>query len=283
MEGRMTVCNMSIEAGARAGLVAPDDTTFAYLEGRTHAPKGAAWEAALDDWRSLRSDADAVWDKQVTIDASALTPHVTWGTNPGQVTSIDASIPSPDSFTDPAARESVERALDLHGPPTGHADPRDRCRHGVHRFVHEQPDRGPACRGRDLRGPHGHREAGDGRAGQPRGEGAGRGRGPRPDLHRRRRRLARARVLDVPGDEPRQARPRRTVGEHEQPQLRGPPGPRWPDAPGVARGRRGHRHPRPLRNPRRPRHEGTADRAGDRPSRSSAATSTPTRSSPPTG
>ncbi len=111
MEGRMTVCNMSIEAGARAGLVAPDDTTFAYLEGRTHAPKGAAWEAALDDWRSLHSDADAVWDKQVTIDASALTPHVTWGTNPGQVLSIDARIPSPDSFTDPAARESVERAL----------------------------------------------------------------------------------------------------------------------------------------------------------------------------
>jgi 3-isopropylmalate/(R)-2-methylmalate dehydratase large subunit len=91
--------------------VAPDDTTFAYLEGRTHAPTGAAWEAALDDWRSLRTDAGAVWDKQVTIDASALTPHVTWGTNPGQVASIDASIPSPDSFSDPAVRESVERAL----------------------------------------------------------------------------------------------------------------------------------------------------------------------------
>ncbi|HWM19428.1 MAG TPA: 3-isopropylmalate dehydratase large subunit [Ilumatobacteraceae bacterium] len=111
MEGRMTVCNMSIEAGARAGLVAPDDTTFAYLEGRTHAPKGAAWEAALDDWRSLRTDDGAVWDKQVTIDASALTPYVSWGTNPGQVLSIDASIPSPASYADPAARESVERAL----------------------------------------------------------------------------------------------------------------------------------------------------------------------------
>jgi 3-isopropylmalate/(R)-2-methylmalate dehydratase large subunit len=111
MEARMTVCNMSIEAGARAGLVAPDDTTFAYLEGRAHAPKGAAWEAALDDWRSLRTDAGAVWDKQVTIDAAALTPQVTWGTNPGQVVSIDASVPSPDSYADPAARESVVRAL----------------------------------------------------------------------------------------------------------------------------------------------------------------------------
>ncbi len=126
------------------------------------------------------SDADAVWDKQVTIDASALTPHVTWGTNPGQVASIDARIPSPDDVHRPAARESVERALDVHGSPAGHADPRDRRRHGVHRLVHEQPDRGPARRGRGLRGPHRHREAGDGRAGQPRREGAGRGRRARP-------------------------------------------------------------------------------------------------------
>ena len=151
MEGRMTVCNMSIEAGARAGLVAPDDTTFAYLEGRTHAPKGAAWEAALDDWRSLRTDAGAVWDKQVTIDAAALTPYVSWGTNPGQVLSIDANIPSPDSYTDPAAARVGRTGAHLHGPRARHADPRHRCRHGVHRIVHEQPDRGPARRGRDLR------------------------------------------------------------------------------------------------------------------------------------
>ena len=91
MEGRMTVCNMSIEAGARAGLVAPDDTTFAYLEGRAHAPKGAAWDAAVDDWRTLRSDDDAAWDREVRIDAATLRPQVTWGTNPGQVTSIDGA------------------------------------------------------------------------------------------------------------------------------------------------------------------------------------------------
>jgi 3-isopropylmalate/(R)-2-methylmalate dehydratase large subunit len=112
MEGRMTVCNMSIEAGARAGMVAPDDTTFAYLEGRAHAPTGAAWEAAVEEWRSLRSDDDAQWDRQVHVDATRIRPQVSWGTNPGQVTSIDGTVPSPDEFADPAARESVARALE---------------------------------------------------------------------------------------------------------------------------------------------------------------------------
>ncbi|HEY3483851.1 MAG TPA: 3-isopropylmalate dehydratase large subunit, partial [Ilumatobacteraceae bacterium] len=112
MEGRMTVCNMSIEAGARAGMIAPDETTFAYLEGRAHAPDGAAWEAAVADWRTLHSDEGAVWDKEVRIDASSLTPHVTWGTNPAQVAGIDASVPSPDDFDDPTTRETVERALE---------------------------------------------------------------------------------------------------------------------------------------------------------------------------
>src|SRR4051794_4976854 len=85
MEGRMTVCNMSIEAGAKAGLVAPDDTTFAYIEGRKHAPKGAEWERALDAWRSLPTDLAAQFDRQVHLDATRITPHVSWGTNPGQV------------------------------------------------------------------------------------------------------------------------------------------------------------------------------------------------------
>src|SRR5205823_1346558 len=85
MEGRMTVCNMSIEGGARAGMVAPDETTFRYLEGRPHAPRGAAWEAALDAWRALTTDAGVVYDRMVTIDATRLVPHVTWGTNPGMV------------------------------------------------------------------------------------------------------------------------------------------------------------------------------------------------------
>src|SRR3954453_7085245 len=119
MEGRMTVCNMSIEAGARAGLIAPDDTTFAYLEGRPHAPKGAAWERALDDWRGLVTDDGAAFDKEGTLDAAALRPHVSWGTNPGQVVAIDDAVPDPDSFLDPSAREAAQRALTYMGLKAG--------------------------------------------------------------------------------------------------------------------------------------------------------------------
>ena len=111
MEGRLTVCNMSIEAGARAGLVAPDDVTFAYLEGKPHAPSGADWEAALDYWRSLPGDQDAVFDREVTLDAGTLTPYVTWGTNPGQALPLAASVPDPDAFTDQDQRAAAERAL----------------------------------------------------------------------------------------------------------------------------------------------------------------------------
>ncbi len=115
MEGRMTVCNMSIEGGARAGMIAPDDTTFAFLEGRDHAPKGAAWEQALDYWHSLPTDPGATFAKEVVLDASELAPHVTWGTNPAQVTRIDGTVPDPDSFATPAERESAARALDYMG------------------------------------------------------------------------------------------------------------------------------------------------------------------------
>ena len=119
MEGRMTVCNMSIEAGARAGLVAPDDTTFAYLEGRPFAPTGRRWEEALDHWRTLSSDGDAAWDSQVSLDATQLRPHVTWGTNPGQVTTIDGAVPDPDSFAEPNEREAASRALTYMGLTAG--------------------------------------------------------------------------------------------------------------------------------------------------------------------
>jgi len=111
MEGRMTVCNMSIEAGARAGMVAPDDTTFAYVEGRPHAPIGADWERALNDWRSLPTDEGATFDREVTIDAAELRPYVTWGTNPSQSVTIDEAVPDPDVFNDPAKREAARRAL----------------------------------------------------------------------------------------------------------------------------------------------------------------------------
>jgi 3-isopropylmalate/(R)-2-methylmalate dehydratase large subunit len=104
MEGRMTVCNMSIEAGARAGLVAPDETTYAWLEGRPNAPAGADWAAALEDWRSLPTDEGATFDAEVEIDATGLRPHVSWGTNPGQTVTIDDVVPEP-------ADEAAERAL----------------------------------------------------------------------------------------------------------------------------------------------------------------------------
>ena len=111
MEGRMTVCNMSIEAGAKAGLIAPDDTTFAYIEGRARAPKGAAWEAALDDWRTLPTDARATFDKEVVLQAADITPHVSWGTNPAQVVPLGASVPDPDSFGSTGERDAAHRAL----------------------------------------------------------------------------------------------------------------------------------------------------------------------------
>jgi 3-isopropylmalate/(R)-2-methylmalate dehydratase large subunit len=111
MESRMTICNMSIEAGARAGMVAPDDTTFAYLEGRPAAPQGAEWESALDRWSTLASDSDAVFDTEIEIDVADLAPQVTWGTNPGMVAPIDGVVPDPADYPDAEERETVERAL----------------------------------------------------------------------------------------------------------------------------------------------------------------------------
>ena len=112
MEGRMTICNMSIEAGARAGMVAPDETTFAYLEGRQHAPKGQDWEDAVAYWRTLPTDDGATFDAEVFIDADELEPFVTWGTNPGQGSSLSASVPNPAEIADPNERAAAERALE---------------------------------------------------------------------------------------------------------------------------------------------------------------------------
>ena len=119
MEGRMTVCNMSIEAGARAGLIAPDETTYAYLKGRPHAPKGELWDEAVLAWGELHSDPDAVFDREVTLDATKLRPFVTWGTNPAQGVTIDASVPDPASYSDPGQRGAAERALVYMGLTAG--------------------------------------------------------------------------------------------------------------------------------------------------------------------
>jgi len=112
MEGRMTICNMSIEAGARAGMVAPDETTFAYLKGRPHAPEGADWDSALAYWRTLPTDDGATFDAEVFLNADELEPFVTWGTNPGQGVSLSDTVPNPTDFSDPQDRASAERALE---------------------------------------------------------------------------------------------------------------------------------------------------------------------------
>jgi len=119
MEGRMTVCNMSIEAGAKAGLIAPDDVTFEYLKGRPHAPTGAAWDEAVAAWRQLHTDDGATFDKEVTIDARTLRPHVSWGTNPAQVIPIDGVIPSPKDASDPQVADTISRALEYMGLAPG--------------------------------------------------------------------------------------------------------------------------------------------------------------------
>jgi 3-isopropylmalate/(R)-2-methylmalate dehydratase large subunit len=119
MEGRMTVCNMSIEAGAKAGLIAPDETTFEYLKGRENAPKGEKWDAAVAAWKQLRTDDGAKWDKEVFIDASTLTPYVSWGTNPAQVLPIDGVIPSPDDAPTETEADTIRRALDYMGLTPG--------------------------------------------------------------------------------------------------------------------------------------------------------------------
>lgn len=121
MEGRMTICNMSIEAGARAGMIAPDDTTFAYVKGRPHAPSGADWDEAVAYWRTLPSDDDAVFDEEVIIDAAELSPFVTWGTNPGQGVPLSGNVPVPADIADPVERAAAEKSLAYMGLTGGEA------------------------------------------------------------------------------------------------------------------------------------------------------------------
>jgi 3-isopropylmalate/(R)-2-methylmalate dehydratase large subunit len=119
MEGRMTVCNMSIEWGARAGMIAPDETTFDYLKGRTHAPSGADWDAAVEYWKTLRTDDDASFDSEVTLDAAEISPFVTWGTNPGQGAPLSATVPDPADYPENSDRIAAEKALAYMGLKAG--------------------------------------------------------------------------------------------------------------------------------------------------------------------
>ena len=119
MEGRMTVCNMAIELGAKAGLIAPDETTYEYIKGRKFSPEGEEFDAAVEYWNTLKTDADAEFDAVVTLEAADIKPQVTWGTNPGQGISVDAPIPAPESFSDPVEKASAEKALAYMGLEAG--------------------------------------------------------------------------------------------------------------------------------------------------------------------
>ena len=152
MEGRMTVCNMTIEAGARAGLIAPDAKTFAYLKGRPKAPAGAAWDAAMRHWESLHSDEGAVFDKEVRLDASQLPPLVTWGTSPQDVATITGTVPSLEAGLSETKKASIARALELHGAEGRRENHGYQHRPGVHRLLHQWQDRGSARRRQDGRG-----------------------------------------------------------------------------------------------------------------------------------
>ena len=158
MEGRMTICNMTIEGGARAGMVAPDDTTFAYLEGRPGRAEGRRLGAGTRRVARPSTDPGATFDREVEIDVAELAPQVTWGTNPGMVAPISSAVPDPASYDDPAERRAVERALGYMGLEPGTPLQRDPGRPCLHRLVHELADRGSA------RGGGGRRRAATSRA-----------------------------------------------------------------------------------------------------------------------
>jgi 3-isopropylmalate/(R)-2-methylmalate dehydratase large subunit len=288
MEGRMTVCNMSIEAGAKAGLIAPDEVTFAYLEGRARAPRGADWEAAVADWRTLVTDEGATFDKEVVIDASGLTPHVSWGTNPGQVAPIGASVPDPEAMTDPAAREAAERALVYMGLRAGtplREVPVDTVFIGscTNSRIEDLRAAAAVARGRSVKAGMRAMVVPGSFAVKDQAVAEGSTRCSPPPAS-----SGGSRVLDVPGHEPRQAEPpgERSASTSNR-NFEGPPGRGGPHPPRLPRGRRRHRHRRHLRRPPTCPPEETRvepiTSSPAPPSRSTAATSTPTRSSPPSG
>ena len=235
IEGRMTVCNMSVEGGAKAGFIAPDEKAYAYLKDRPKAPKGKAWDDAMRYWETLRSDDGAHFDREIRLDAAKLPPLVTWGTSPEQVVSITGRVPVPSEIADEKKRVAAERSLGYMGLKGGE------------KIIDIKLDRvfiGSCTNGRieDLREVarvvdgktrQCERQRHD-RARLRPGEGAGGSRRPRQDFQGCRLRLARAGLLDVPRDEPGQACAGRALRLDLEPQLRRPPGLQGPHASGVA-------------------------------------------------
>ncbi len=253
MEERMTVCNMSIEAGARAGMIAPDDTTFEYLQGRPRAPSGRDWDLAVARWAELESDAGAVFDCSVAIDAGAIEPMITYGTNPGMVVPITASIPDSagDAIADKALGYMGFRGGDaMLGKPVNTVFIGS-CTNGR---LEDLRAAATVLKGRKVaRGC-----APAHRAGLAAGQARRRGGRPCRDLQDGRRRLARIRLLDVPGDERRHGGAGPVFAQHEQPQFRRParrgrahPARESPDGGGERRARPHHRPARVVVNPER--------------------------------
>ena len=151
MEGRMTICNMSIEGGARAGLIAPDDKTFDYIKGRPRAPKAGAYETALRHWQTLYSDEAAAFDREIVLHAEKLPPLVTWGTSPEQVISVTGRVPRAEEIADETKRKAAVRSLDYMGLQGRREDHRHHARPRVHRLLHQWPHRGSARGGADCR------------------------------------------------------------------------------------------------------------------------------------
>ena len=254
VEGRLTMCNLSIELGAKIGMVAPDEKTFEFLKGRPYAPKGAQWDQAVADWRTLASDADAVFDREVKVDVNKIVPQITWGTSPEHVIGVNDSIPDPAAAADADRRKALQAALDYMGLTAGTPIPGTpvdwvfigSCTNS------RMSDLRDAAAGRE--GPQGGRPCarlGRARLGEHQAHGGGRGPGPR--IPRRRLRVARARLLDVPGREQRHGAAGPAQRLHLQPQLRRPPG------AGRAHASRQSRHGRRRRD-RRPHRRRAHDR-----------------------
>ena len=213
----MTLCNMAIEMGAKAGLVAPDDTTFTYLKGRQFSPTGENWEQAVAYWRTLKSDANAQFDTVVTLHAEEIAPQVTWGTNPGQVIAVNQAIPAPESFSDPVERASAEKALaymDLK-PGIKLTDvPIDKVFIGSCTNSRIEDLRAAAAIAKGARSPAACRPSWC--RIRP-GEGPGGSRRVGQNLYRSRFRMAFAGLFDVPGDEQRPPESGRALRIHQQP------------------------------------------------------------------
>ncbi len=239
MPGRMTICNMTIEGGGRAGMIAPDEKTIEWVCGRPGAP--ADFDAAAERWRQLPSDAGAAFDTEVDVDAGAISPMVTWGTNPGMVCEVTDSVPDPAAMDSPADRESAERALTYMGleagtPMTEVAPERVFIGSCTNSRIEDLREAAAIVDGRKVAGS----VQGDGRAGLPAGQGERRSRGAARRLPLGRLRMARGGLLDVPRHEPRHPDRGRALCLDLEPQFRGTPGQGRSHPPGQPEdGRRG--------------------------------------------